>query len=327
MASKSALLKLPEAAVPLLRCPECRESLATSAEGLACTQCKREYAVEGGVAILFDEQTSLYSRGSVSRSRAKQASTPKVKGRIEKLLPDLERNFVARDHAESFARRLLAENPAPMILNIGGKHAGAACLKLRNDPAARVVEMDVRPGPLANLLADPSQIPFADGTFDAVIIDAVLEHVAEPIAVADEIWRVLKPRGMVYSDVPFMLQVHGGSLDFWRFSHVGHRCLFRKFEELESGMSQGPSVALECAILYFWLSFVRGRYARYAVRSMCRLTLFPLKYLDYLLVRKPGAMDAVMGTFFIGRRSEHDIPQRTLLDAYRGASPDLHPVR
>lgn len=95
----------------------------------------------------------------------------------------------------------------------------------------------------------------------------------------------------------------------------------------DSGISQGPSVALECAALYFWLSFVRGKAARYAVRSACRLGFFWLKYLDDYLVQQPGALDAAMGTYFIGQKLSQPVTQRELLDSYRGASPDLHPVR
>jgi SAM-dependent methyltransferase len=327
MSTAFVQLNLPPGAEEKLRCPTCLGALIQSSGTLACVSgiCKKQYSIISGAPILFDEESSLYSRASVEKTKNKRP--PFGKAWIERALPNLERNIVAKRHAKHFANRVLAEFPNPLILNIGGKHASAACAELRTNPAARVVELDVRPGPAATLLADPHQIPFADHSFDAVIIDAVLEHVLDPRAVVAEIWRVLRPGGLVYSDVPFMLQVHGGALDFWRFSHTGHRSLFRQFDELDSGVSQGPSVALECAILHFWLSFVRGQYARYAVRCIARLSLFWLKYLDHYLAQKPGAIDAAMGTFFIGRRLERPLPQRELLDSYRGATPDLNPVR
>lgn len=40
-------------------------------------------------------------------------------------------------------------------------------------------------------------LPFADGTFDAVLAHAVLYHLAEPMKALRELWRVLKPGGVI----------------------------------------------------------------------------------------------------------------------------------
>ena len=50
---------------------------------------------------------------------------------------------------------------------------------------------------------------------------------------------MLKDDGLVYAETPFLQQVHGGPYDFTRFTHLGHRRLFRKFIELESGATAG----------------------------------------------------------------------------------------
>ncbi len=52
----------------------------------------------------------------------------------------------------------------------------------------------------------------------------------EPERVVSEIARVLKPAGMVYSEIPFMQQVHEGAYDFTRFTDSGQRWLFRQFK-------------------------------------------------------------------------------------------------
>ena len=52
-----------------------------------------------------------------------------------------------------------------------------------------------------------------------------------------EIYRVLKSDGIVYIETPFMQQVHGGKYDFTRFTYLGHRRLFARFQEIESGIS------------------------------------------------------------------------------------------
>ena len=44
----------------------------------------------------------------------------------------------------------------------------------------------------------------------------------------------------------------------------------------------------------------------------------PLKYLDYYLVKKPGAKDAASAFYFFGSRSEQAISDRSLIESYEG---------
>ena len=70
---------------------------------------------------------------------------------------------------------------------------------------------------------------------DAVICQAVLEHVLEPASAVSEIHRVLRRDGLVYAETPFMQQVHERAYDFSRFTQSGHRWLFRRFSEISAG--------------------------------------------------------------------------------------------
>ncbi len=54
------------------------------------------------------------------------------------------------------------------------------------------------------LAADWTVLPFADGTFDAVVASSVLEYVEDPLAVMHECGRVMAPGGTVLSTVPDM---------------------------------------------------------------------------------------------------------------------------
>jgi SAM-dependent methyltransferase len=191
-------------------------------------------------------------------------------------------------------------------------------------PSIRIVSTDVSFGPLTAIICDGHDLPFADGTFDAVIVQAVLEHVVDPVRCVSEVHRVLAPHGLVYAETPFMQQVHMGPYDFTRYSHSGHRRLFRQFDEVESGVAGGPGMALAWSYQYFLLSFASSRAARGLLRAFASLTGFFLKYFDSYLVSRNGALDAAAGIYFLGRRSDRTLSDRELVRYYRGAIGTAH---
>ena len=89
--------------------------------------------------------------------------------------------------------------------------------------------LDINWHPGIHLQADAHLLPIKTESVDAVIINAVLEHVFDPIRVVDEVYRVLKPRGKVFGYVPFLYPYHGQP-DCWRFTKDGLLYCLRNFE-------------------------------------------------------------------------------------------------
>jgi ubiquinone/menaquinone biosynthesis C-methylase UbiE len=202
---------------------------------------------------------------------------------------------------------------------IGGSILGEAIESLASNATIDLVETDVSLGPHTRLICDAHDIPFEDRSFDGVIAQAVLEHVADPYRCVQEIHRVLKDQGVVYAETPFMQQVHGRQYDFTRFTHLGHRRLFRRFEEIASGAVCGPGMALAWSYQYFLLSFTTSATMRAVTRIFSRFTAFYLKYCDYYVIDKPGTLDAASGYFFLGRKTEKVLSDKELIKLYRGA--------
>jgi len=63
------------------------------------------------------------------------------------------------------------------------------------------------------------EIPKPEGTYDAVVLTQVLEHVPDPWAVLREIKRVLKPNGRLLLSVPLTAPLHGEPWHFYHFTH------------------------------------------------------------------------------------------------------------
>jgi len=236
----------------------------------------------------------------------------------DRLLPSLTVNVSSEKNYEKFAKCLLSSSSTPIVLVIGGQILGKGMEALTANPAIELVESDVAFGPQTTLICDAHDLPFKPDFFDGVIAQAVLDDVVDPYRATDEIHRVLKAGGFVYAEVPFMQQVHGGAYDFTRFTHLGLRRLFRKFEEVASGVVPGPGTALSWSLSYFLLSFTEAKLARAMIHSFSRLLFSPLKYFDYYLNDKAGAIDAASGCYFLGKRATKVLPDHELVRLYKG---------
>lgn len=217
---------------------------------------------------------------------------------------------------------LLRERPAGrrrvLVVGCGDSNANYGLLGEVED--TQWLETDVSLAGRARVICDASDLPFEDGCFDLVLCTAVLEHVLEPQRCVEEMRRVLADDGLICATTPFMQQVHMGEYDFTRFTHAGHRWLFRGFHEIESGVATGPASSLVWSIEYFLLSWARGVVARRLIKGAVRLLFGWLTLLDIVLARRAAAHDGAGGFFFIGRRSaECAVKPRDMIAYYRGA--------
>jgi arsenite methyltransferase len=129
------------------------------------------------------------------------------------------------DNAQAFARKLVSAWQLPIewlkipaggvALDVGsGPGNVTASLARAAGPGGLALGVDISEPMLARavdaqagsnvgfLRADAQQLPFRDGTFDAVTSLAVLQLIPDPPATLAEIVRVLKPRGRVAVMVP-----------------------------------------------------------------------------------------------------------------------------
>jgi SAM-dependent methyltransferase len=277
-----------------------------------------------GIPVLIDESSSLFSQADFSSGgHTTWLPTSGLRRRISSLLPSLSRNLKAHENYGFLSDLLLAEADGrrPRVLVIGGRQVGQGMDEFVHDPRLELIETDVSFGPRTTLICDAHRLPLADGTVDAVVAQAVLQALVDPQAAVTEIRRVLRPGGYVYAETPFMQQVFGAEFDFTRYTHLGHRRLFRDFEDVRSGAVCGPGMALAWSYEYFLLSFVERSRTRTMVKGFARLTGFWLKYFDHFLIDRPGGIDAASGVFFLGRATETPLPDRELIGQYRGAVP------
>lgn len=191
--------------------------------------------------------------------------------------------------------RLLGAEANLLDLGSGGRWWGST-----------VIGMDVDRFPHVSVVGDGHRLPFADGILDGVICTGVLEHVDDAETVTREIWRALRPGGMVYMAVPFLQGYHpasGTHQDFRRLTHMGLQRLLNAFDRLDFGISGGPSSTLAWVLREYLAMFFVGGGRLFSVAYLVSGWLtFWLKYLDRILVHRQAAYRIACGFYFLGRK-------------------------
>ncbi len=110
-------------------------------------------------------------------------------------------------------------------------NAGAGCRDIRHLVDGRLFNQDLPHGTHnanIDILSPLHNIPMEDGYFDAIICNAVLEHVENPEEVMSELSRVCKPDGILYLCVPFMQPEHLDPTDYQRYTIEGLKSLVNR---------------------------------------------------------------------------------------------------
>ena len=175
------------------------------------------------------------------------------------------------------AQKISAEKP--FVIQIGSG----------NDRLAKaILNVDIFNYEEVDMVADCTNLPFADNTIDCVISNAVLEHVTEPELFIQEAYRVLKPGGIIITGVPFMQGFHASPNDFYRWTDKGLTHLHAKFKFKQQRIfaNSGPTSGF-LWIFQEWLSILLSFNSNLLYQFwwfFFTITLLPLKLIDVVLI-------------------------------------------
>jgi SAM-dependent methyltransferase len=106
------------------------------------------------------------------------------------------------------------------------------------------IGVDAKRNEFVDILCVGAKLPFKDDVFSICIHTQVLEHVDEPKIVVDEIFRVLKPDGLLFLSAPGVWPIHGAPHDYWRWTEYGLRKMLTNFHIHEIHNCGGSAVSI-----------------------------------------------------------------------------------
>jgi SAM-dependent methyltransferase len=190
-------MNLKKELLDLMECPKCRASLLEKeGVGLVCSKCGYTAKSLEGIPLFTDIPQTIQPWEKVERGP--------------------EKGTAWRKSNWKFLNQVVSDLPAEhKILDVGAGHGDFADIFV----GRKYYSLDIVPYLEVDLVADLGETnPFKDGTFNAVVLMNVLEHVYESRRLIKSITRILAPDGIVVLTVPFLLKVHQAPFDFSRYT-------------------------------------------------------------------------------------------------------------
>ena len=151
------------------------------------------------------------------------------------------------------------------------------------------INMDLQAAHGVNVVADAGEIPFRSDAFTRIECDAVLEHVRNPEMVMREMERVLAPGGFVHVVTPFCHPLHEYPADYRRFTIAALEQMAGGLRVVASGWRTGPTATMLVFGLEYLKLWLPWKWLRVAAHGVLGWMIFPLRYLDLILLNRPEA--------------------------------------
>jgi SAM-dependent methyltransferase len=276
--------------IDILRCPNCKaEELVTTTLVGECPVCHIEFQVEKG-RVYF---TKLEDEDVIDPLDKIKYYLKRYK-KLYNFMILLISPVYSNGHLKKFLRKYV-ENKNIIAINLG---SGSS------DISANVSNVDIFAYDCVDLTCNAENLPFRDNSVDVIMNVAILEHVPNPEKVVEEIYRVLKPGGIVYSFFPFMQGFHASPYDYSRRTYEGMKVLYTDFQLIELTSFGGPTSGL-LWILQEWIAILLSfgsKTLHTVIYIFMMLITFPIKFIDVVLIKHPLAKNISSGFTYVGRK-------------------------
>lgn len=127
----------------------------------------------------------------------------------------LRRYYVDEFHS----RHIPTFSNQSLVLDLGGNKVDKRGEFNITDFDLRVIYANLSIEKLPDIQCYAEAVPFKSKTFDSIICAELLEHVPDPRLVLQEVYRILKPGGVLLITVPFLYHIHADPYDYGRYTN------------------------------------------------------------------------------------------------------------
>ena len=147
-------------------------------------------------------------------------------------------------------------------------------------------------------------LPLKNNSVDLFISSSVIEHLPNPEKAVSELFRTIKPAGLVYAEIPFIGAYHMAPHDYQRYTINGIELLFNRhgFILEEKGICSGPITALVLLLQHAIIEAIPWGPPQYVVRLILTWILHPLKYIDFVFGQSKWGEYLACNFFYLGRK-------------------------
>lgn len=282
------LLRLP------WTCPTCHKPLAVDGDGLRCSDCNQSFAIEKGcLRFISDSHNST----------------------IQKFPFDIKlRNFYKRWPSLYY---FVATFFGPTMFTGLSAHAFARrsgdagiCLNLGSGPRRlndRIINVDLFNYHGVDVQASVDAVPLASASVDAIICDELVEHMAYPERLLDEVHRLLKPGGRAYFTAVFVYPYHSSPIDMTRWTRQGFvKMLERSGLKVEEAKVRAGGFSALATLLCYLFALVfsfNSKRMFWILMNLSIFVFFPIKLLDLIFARMPIAENMASVLYYVVRKS------------------------
>jgi hypothetical protein len=250
----------------ILECTRCGGSLAHVQQALVCRKCRAAFAIRGN-KIYFDMPPAHETSAAGLKERLKKLLGDKYNMAVDLIAPIFP--FNANKAVISYV------DPAKNVV----VDLGSGPRRIHPD----IITLDLFDYDTVDIVCSLDKLPFAPSSIDGFVSLSVIEHLADPFAMVESLYRASRAGAIGIHHVPFLYHFHESPHDFMRFTHMGLAQLFRRWKTVRLFNTSGPvslALLLGIEIASSLASFGNNRLKEFCYLALCGLT-FPIKILDW----------------------------------------------
>ncbi|MEM6884739.1 MAG: methyltransferase domain-containing protein [Verrucomicrobiota bacterium] len=292
----------------LLACPSCKSAaLVFAGQQVKCDQCDDCYDVSEGTPVLIQQDSPILEWFQPQETPPESSQTG-LKHQLEEFYRwAMPEDRVWSVQSKAAIERVVEENNPDQndkrVVLIGAGFESVYQKILA--PYRQIFRIGLAMRGAVDAYADICDMPFVDNEIDLLLSSSVLEHVYDPEKAIAEMFRVTKPGGYVYAEIPFMRAYHMMPIDYQRYTISGIEELFKRhgFKLEDKGVCSGP---FNAAVLFF-LDMLQGllsgnKYVMALVMLPASLLLHLFKYLDRLVEGGSWAEINACNFYYVGKK-------------------------